>query len=128
MTKTTTKPSNGPTEKPSDRRRAPRFEADLPVNLSGRDVDAKARLKDISALGLCCQFPEPVPEMTLVKIRMDLAKDEDFVAEGAVVRCDPVLSGGKAQKAYEVAVFFTNIDKDSRRCLDTYLGTKVAAN
>ncbi len=128
MTKATTKQSNGPAEKPSDRRRAPRFEADLPINLSGRNLDAPARLKDISALGLCCQFPEPVPEMTLVQIRMDLAKDEDFVAEGAVVRCDPVPGGNKDKGPYEVAVFFTNVDKDSRSCLDTYLGTKVTAN
>jgi hypothetical protein len=100
----------------------------MPITLSGRDLNAGARLKDISALGLCCQFPEPVPEMTLVQIRMDLSKNDGFVAEGAVVRCDPVSGSSSDPKGYEVAVFFTNVDKDSRRCLDTYLGTKVATN
>ncbi len=128
MTKTTTKPSNGPTERPSERRRAPRFEADLPLNLCARDLEAGARLKDISALGLCCHFPEPVPEMTLVQIRMNLNKKEDFVAEGAVVRCDPVPGVSKEKDSYEVAVFFTNMDKDSRHCLDSYLGSKTASN
>ncbi len=125
MSEASTKAQSGSTENPADRRRAPRFQADLPVTLSGRDVDASARLKDISALGLCCQFPEAVPEMTLVQVRLDLAKEQDFLAEGAVVRCEPI-PGGKGDPRYEVAVFFTNIDKDSRKCLDAYLGTKAA--
>jgi hypothetical protein len=99
-----------------ERRRAMRVRALLPLRMQARDAEHEARLRDISTAGLCCFFPEPVPEMTLVGIQLELAgKVHDL--EGAVVRC---MDAG--DEGYEVAVFFTNLPGPVR----VHLGSLVA--
>lgn len=91
------------TETMRERRRAMRVRALLPLQLKARDAVHTARLRDISTAGLCCYFPEPIPEMTLVNIDIELGGKLQSL-EGAVVRC---LDAG--EDGYEVAVFFTNL-------------------
>ena len=86
-----------------ERRRAMRVKALLPIRLQARDADHEARLRDISTAGLCCFFPEPIPEMTLVGVDLEL-NGKPHEIEGAVVRC---LDAG--EEGYEIAIFFTNL-------------------
>ncbi len=107
--------------KPRDRRKAPRIAADLPFQLQARDALAEARLKDISSLGLCCRFQEPVPEMTLVGLRLELDPEHPIHAKGAVVRCEK----NPADDGYEVAVYFTELEGESRTHLDRWLSARL---
>ena len=91
-----------------ERRRARRVRAHLPVTLEARDAGAPARLKDISSVGLCCTFPESIPEMTLVRVRVEI-ESEEHELEGAVVRCEQ-----ESDDAWEIAVYFTNIADTTR--------------
>jgi len=105
-----------------ERRRALRVHGDLPLQVEARDARADARLRDISTAGLCCVFPEPIPEMTLVRIGVEFSgKRHDL--EGAVVRCvkDRVSDG------YEVAVFFTNLEDRARESLTGYITERQEA-
>lgn len=108
--------------KPAERRRAPRVAADLPLELKARDAGAPARLKDISRLGLCCRFPEAVPEMTLVEVGIELGEGRRIKAHGAVVRCEP---DPTADEGFEVAVFFTDMPGEDRRALEDWLAARV---
>ncbi len=86
-----------------ERRQAMRVKSRLPMRMQARDADHQAELRDISTAGLCCFFPEPIPEMTLVGIDLELDGKTHSI-EGAVVRCQDAGEDG-----YEIAVFFTNL-------------------
>jgi hypothetical protein len=102
-----------------ERRRSPRVRAKLPMTLKARDAGSAAQLKDISNLGLCCTFPEPIPEMTLVKVRVEVDNTEHEI-EGAVVRCEKEKGGG-----WEIAVYFTNMGEGARAGLTDFVATQV---
>lgn len=97
----------------SERRRAPRVAASFPVRLTDRSDAPSGRMRDLSEIGLCCTYPEPIDEMTQVRIGLQLPGDERVLeVEGAVVRCEPVEDAG-----HEVAVYFTAVPEASRAAL-----------
>lgn len=95
-----------------ERRRSPRVRASFPLTVTARDAGARAELRDISQNGLCCIFPEQVPEMALVRLNLEI-DDEDLEIDGAVVRSVPAPSG----TGWEIAVFFTGITRSTREKL-----------
>ncbi|MDP6424087.1 MAG: PilZ domain-containing protein [Planctomycetota bacterium] len=98
------------TSESSERRRARRVRADLPLKLTG----AEARLEDISTVGLLCSSPRPIPEMTVVRIGVEL--DTTLHEwDGAVVRCE------QEADEWKVAVFFTDMPDASRAQLGSYI-------
>jgi PilZ domain len=100
---------------PRERRRAPRAQADFPIHLAPHASAGAARLKDISEIGLCCEFGAPVQEMTMVAIDLELPGEaEQHRVKGAVVRCDPVRG---SKKDYEIAVYFTDVGAPTRAIL-----------
>ncbi len=103
----------------AERRRAPRIEADLPLTLTARDAGAPAHLKDLSELGLCCTFPEPVPEMTLVRVGLEI-ESQVHDLDGAVVRCEREPKDG-----WEVAIYFTGMDDAARSAIGTFVKSRV---
>jgi len=107
------------TTSPRERRRAPRARADFPIRLSPLGSATPARLKDLSAIGLCCTTGQKIEEMTLVGIELQLPGQPDrHAVQGAVVRCEPT----RAQKGqYEVAVYFTEITDAARSAVNAYV-------
>ncbi len=99
-----------------NRRRAMRVHGDLPLQIEARDARADARLRDISTAGLCCVFPEPIPEMTLIRIGIEVDGSRHDM-EGAVVRC----AKDRVSDGYEVAVFFTNLPERTKDSLHNYV-------
>ena len=105
--------------RPDDRRRWPRARAEWPITLALPDGTHEAQLRDVSGSGLCFFLDRPIPEMTVLQIRLGLpgetAADEqrDIRAAGAVVRCERV---SPALDHYEVALFLHEIlpaDRDA---------------
>ncbi|MCA8969166.1 MAG: PilZ domain-containing protein [Planctomycetes bacterium] len=105
---------------PSERRRAPRVSADLPLQLRARDAGASAQLRDLSTIGLSCTFPEPIPEMTAVQLRLEL-DDVPHDIVGAVVRSE------RSDDEWEIAVYFTEISDTSKKSLEHYITDRLAA-
>lgn len=103
----------------TERRRAPRVRAELPLTLGAADAQKPALLRDVSTNGLCCVYPEPIPEMTLVGIFLTVdGASAPIAIQGAVVRCDPI---PESDDQHEVAVFFTDISAEARGALDQYV-------
>src|SRR5204863_7518604 len=82
------------TTKTRDRRVSDRVTMWTPVQLTAPDGAAPAALKNLSVAGLCCTTARAFPEMTLVKIVLDLpakpvgdAEHVRLELNGAVVRC-----------------------------------------
>lgn len=97
----------------AERRRHPRARHDGPltVSVAGRRMDV--RLRDLSAAGLCFFSEEPLDEMSLLDVRLDLPDEfeAEFRAKGAVVRCERI---SPHLDHYEVAVFLHEIDESQR--------------
>lgn len=98
----------------SERRRAPRAQADFPIQIGGAAA-RPARLKDISEIGLCCHCGERIDEMTLLAIDLQLpGARAHHLVKGAVVRCEPLR---QQQGSYELAVYFTEIAPQTKAAL-----------
>lgn len=84
------------------------------------------RLRDLSAAGLCFFSEEPLDEMSLLDVRLDLPDDADdeFRAKGAVVRCERISAH---LDHYEVAVFLHEIDGEQRYRLRDFV-TRLSAD
>lgn len=102
----------------TERRAHHRVKAGFPVQLSMGGEVAPAQLRDISASGLLCETSRKVPVMTQVRLMLSLpgsaADTHDVVCDGAVVRCLEIEDAGNR---YETAIFFTNMDEDTRDLL-----------
>ncbi len=102
-----------------ERRKAPRAVADFPIQLQPAAGATPARVKDLSAIGLCCTTGTRLPEMALVGIDLQLpGESKRHTLQGAVVRCEPE---PQRKGQYELAVFFTQIDDAARQALCAYV-------
>jgi hypothetical protein len=105
----------------ADRRRAVRAHAAFPVKLSTKPEAEPAMLRDLSEIGLACVSNHAIPEMTLVGLDFALpGASERHQVKGAVVRCEPMTASGK--KAWDVAVYFTELTPVTRAALRNYVG------
>lgn len=110
-----------------ERRRAPRASADLPIRLGENEQTLPARLRDLSSSGLCCHYPEPLREMTMVQMDLDLPGQEgSHQVQGAVVRCEK--QRGINPPTYEVAVFFTDLAPGARKAIDGFVRSRIEAS
>ena len=116
--------------KGQERRRAQRVRAAIPLSIEARDSGAEALLKDISTNGLCCLYPEPLPEMTLVRMNLDI-EDKALEIEGAVVRSEKVVTENSVDSnsvdsaAWDIAIFFTKLNDDARRHLANFVAKQA---
>lgn len=112
----------------AERRRHPRVALDLPVTITLPDGDHEARLRDLSRAGVCFFLDRRIPEMTVLKMDLDLPGSDastDAVnvrGAGVVVRCQPL---SPHVDHYEVAVFLNDITDSNRERLETYLAATV---
>lgn len=109
----------------SERRRAPRANASFQVNLSAESLAEPAALRDISEIGLACDAPAPIEEMTMVGIDFTLpGQSERHHVTGAVVRCDRV-DDTKGRPMWDIAVYFTEIKPSTRASLKNYVQKRL---
>ena len=110
----------------NERRGAPRAHADLPLRLSPDSGAQSATLKDISTSGLCCRFGEPLTEMTMVQIQLELpGAGAPCDLKGVIVRCDKVR--GITPPTYEVAVYFTDLTAETRTVIASFVESQLQA-
>ena len=111
-----------------ERRRTPRVQIDLPLQLNIGDETVDTRLSDISTSGVRFRTVQPLTIMSRVQIALELPDSgEPAVAlAGVVVRSDlrpdgagnPDPLGGQ----YETAIFFDNLSDEAMGQLDRLLG------
>lgn len=109
-----------------ERRRAPRVHANFPIQLTCETGALHGVLRDISTVGLCCQIPAALREMTLVRMRLELpgvAKAADI--EGVVVRAEKLRD--KSPATYDVAMFFSNLDPGARAAIEAFVQRNLVA-
>jgi hypothetical protein len=98
-----------------DRRHHPRVSVDWPLAIALDDGVHEARLRDVSRSGVSFYLDRRVPEMTLLRLELDLPETGERVSgTGVVVRCRPL---SPALEHFEVAVFLNEMSADDRRSL-----------
>ncbi len=107
------------TARGSERRQHPRAQANRPLTVAIGGERREVRLRDLSAGGLCFFSDEPIPEMTMVKVELELPErgshgaPKAVDARGAVVRCRRV---SPLLEHYEIAVFLHDLlESDAER-------------
>ncbi len=117
--------SNGEAPTGAERRRHPRAEADWTVEIALTGGTHRARLRDVSRIGLCFHMETAIPLMTVLGVGLDLPVDggvRRITGSGAVVRCQRI---SPALEHYEVAVFLHDMSEGDRDALDAHV-TDVA--
>lgn len=111
-----------------ERRAHPRAHCDGTLTLELADGAHHARLRDVSRAGICFYLDRPLPEMTILGVRIDLPArpGEPSVriqARGVVVRSLPISRG---VDHYEVAVFLNDVGPAEREALDAFVAARAS--
>jgi hypothetical protein len=109
-------PSRVPTPREGhERRHHPRAAADWPLEIALEDGVHRARLRDVSRSGISFFLDQRVPEMTLLRLELELPGGAERLAgTGVVVRCRQLSS---LVEHYEVAVFLNEMADSDREAL-----------
>ena len=114
--------------KKSERRRAPRARAAIPLEIRKERGVIKGRTRDISSTGAYCTLPLFVPLNTELSVSLvlpgDKKKPKRVNCHGIVVRNEPVEGGGRAG-GYGMAICFTGIDSRTRREIADYVAKNL---
>jgi hypothetical protein len=114
-------------ESGTDRRRHPRLALDWPLSITLPDGIYQARLRDVSRSGVCFFLDRRIPEMTILRMSLDLPQDggesmPPIQGSGVVVRCRQL---SQHVDHYEVAVFLNDVTDEHRERLATYVDAAV---
>jgi len=88
------------------------------MHFDSHGYDIRGETHDISPVGTYCQVDRPIPEMTQLKIILELPADQ-VKCEGTVVRS---ISGQNHSDLHHLAIFFHEISDEAKRKLTEFLG------
>ena len=104
-----------------ERRRHQRVNAEWPITIALVEGLYEARLRDISAAGVCFFLDRRIPEMTVLELSFELpGGGMELNVRGAVVRCEPI---SQMIDHYEVAVFLHELNDKERKAIQAYIET-----
>jgi len=119
-----------------ERREHPRVPVEWPISITlagSGDSDGtrcEARLRDVSRAGICFFLDRPIPEMTVLRMELDLppvAGEADggrVNGGGVVVRCQAI---SPQIDHFEIAVFLNDVDEASRLALAAHVNRSQAS-
>jgi hypothetical protein len=110
-----------------ERRAHPRARCDGTLTLELADGAHRARLRDVSRAGISFFLDRPLPEMTLLGVRIDLPGRASeppvrIQGRGVVVRSLPI---SRAVDHYEIAVFLNELGEAERESLDAFVAARA---
>ncbi|MFT5284099.1 MAG: hypothetical protein ACI8TQ_000253 [Planctomycetota bacterium] len=102
-----------------ERRQHPRVTAEWPITIALAEGLYEARLRDISAAGVCFYLDRRIPEMTVLELNFELpGNGPELNVRGAVVRCEPI---SQLIDHFEVAVFLHELTAKERDAIAVYI-------
>ncbi|MCM8779711.1 MAG: PilZ domain-containing protein [Candidatus Omnitrophica bacterium] len=100
-----------------EKRKHPRINKNLPVNVSLQDDDIFTETKNISCGGAYCHVDKYIKPLTKLSIKMKFSDDsEEISCKGVVVRTQEAVPTG-----YNIAIFFNEISQDNLNKLKNYV-------
>jgi len=112
-----------PEKVPSERRRYPRIETSIPMNLMADKRNVSAETINLSMSGVYCRVNRPVEIMTSLEIILMLP-DEGAPDDVMYVECEGiVVRDEKMENCHHLSIFFNEIERNEKRKLATYIAS-----
>lgn len=114
----------------AERRRSPRAETNILINISGGEFDLVTESKNLSASGAYCTVDQYLEPMTKLKIRLLLPFKKDDKIVTKKISCSGVVVRTQAQKdgrSFDTAIYFNDIDEKSRNTIAEYVFTLLSS-
>ncbi|MDN3513960.1 MAG: PilZ domain-containing protein [Candidatus Brocadia sp.] len=111
----------------SEKRKHPRIDKCIPFKLKIDDFNIIAETMNLSCSGVYCQVNKPIPFMTRLKLAFELPghgneKEPQYVTcNGVVVRTEKEISKTKMSSAYNIAIFFNEIEKTEKEKIANFI-------
>jgi hypothetical protein len=109
--------------KGKERRRYPRIEHRLPLNVMANGYDFATATQNVSCVGAYCHIDKYIPPFTKVMVRLSLPITSNnrsdnchLECKGVVVRSDDNENGG-----FNIAIFFNEITHSQRKKISQYI-------
>jgi len=108
---------------PAERRRYPRIETSIPMNLMADKRNVSTEAVNLSMSGVCCRVNRPIEIMTSLEIILMLPDEgapDDLIyveCEGIVVRDEETGNG------HHISIFFNEIESNGLRKLAAYIAS-----
>jgi len=108
---------------PSERRRYPRIETSIQMNLKADKRNVRAETIDLSRSGVCCLVNRPIEMMTSLKIVLMLP-DEGDPDDVMYVECEGiVVRNEKTENGHHLSIFFNEIESSELGKLAAYIAS-----
>lgn len=114
-------------EKFEERRRYPRINKCVKLELNADDSTIAAETIDLSCIGASCRANKYISFMTKLKILFPLTEEnqkknvENVEFHGVVVKVDKISSGPKTNDVYKLAIFFNDIEESVREKIADFI-------
>jgi c-di-GMP-binding flagellar brake protein YcgR len=106
-----------------ERRRYPRIEHALPIQILADGYDFVTNTQNVSCVGAYCHLDKYVPPFTKIAVKLSLPimtddklKNVDVECNGVIVRTEDEKKGG-----FNVAIFFNGIKDNQRKKISQYI-------
>ena len=111
----------------SERRRYPRIETRIPMNLLADRRNVSAETVNLSMSGVCCRVDRPIEMMTCLEVVL-LVPDKGAPDDVKYVECEGiVVRNEKTENGYHIAIFFNEMAIDEMRKLAAYIAVHSAS-
>ncbi len=113
-----------------ERRAAPRAMRQIPLTLSHDSKEIKTQTHNMSTSGAYCTISRFIPLMTKMNIRFEIPGESHHAwihCVGVVVRIDPPQEVA-GRRAYDVAIFFSDVPERDRHRLAQYVQHDLPAS
>ncbi len=112
-----------PENVPCERRRHPRIETSIPMNLVADKRNMSAEAINLSLSGVCCRVNRSIEVMTSLEIVLMLP-DEGAPDDVIYVECEGiVVRDEKTENGHHIAIFFNEIESNEKRKLAAYIAS-----
>ncbi len=109
--------------KKTERRRYPRIEHTLPINIAANGYDFITSTQNISCVGTYCHLDKYVPPFTRISVKMVLPVTVKNKSENISVECKGVIVRSEDEKkgGFNIAIFFNRIKNNQRNKISQYI-------
>lgn len=107
----------------AERRKYPRIEHSLPINIAANGYDFATTTQNLSCIGTYCHLDKYVPPFTKIVVKMVLPVTIGNKPESIGVECNGVIvrTEDEKQGGFNIAIFFSGIQNSQRNKIEQYI-------
>lgn len=116
-------------QQPSERRKYPRLDRNLPLKISCDNFDIVTETKNLSSIGAYCEIDKYLQPLTKLKIILLLPLKSKKAVVTKKISCQGVVVRTEAiplkNDRYNIAIYFNDIQKKSMNIISDYVNSSL---